>query len=379
MKKTLVAIAALAATSAFAQSSVTIYGTVDAGYSAATTTNATGAAWGSTAAGKEAKVIGYANNPGTSGALSSNRLGFKGEEDLGAGLKAGFTYELALNYATGASGLGGTARQSFISLTDNNMGGVSIGRQYTPIFSAGAAYDAGGANNMVAGRTVYGKHNTVYEANTDKTAPDTFTRANGVMYTSPTIAGVTVKLMSAKDTAKTDGATAASSVTTGVATNRTDAGMSIGYANGPLTVTYANHTYKNVDTFAAGKNGDTETKASVLGASYDLGVAKLMAMTTDSKSSQQGAQFYAYKGTQLGVQAPIGAKVTSFGTYGTGKSDTTSGTRSYDHKGYQLGAAYNFSKRTNAYLAMGNEVATLVSSGKDVTIKQTIVGLRHSF
>ena len=369
----------MAAISAFAQSSVTLYGTVDAGYSAATTTNATAAAWGTTAAGNETKVIGYANNPGTSGALSSNRLGFKGEENLGNGLTAGFVYELPLNYATGASGLGGTARQSFINLTHDKVGGLSIGRQYTPVFSAGAAYDAGGANNMVAGRSVYGKHNTVYEANTTKTAPDTFTRANGLMYTSPNISGVTVKLMSAKDTTKTNDATAASSVTTGVATNRTDAGLSIGYANGPLSVMFANHTYKNQDTFAATFNGDTQTKASVLGASYDLGVAKLMAMTTSSKSSQQGTQFYNYKGTQLGVQAPIGANVTTFGTYGTGKSDTTSGTRGYDHKAYQFGAAYNLTKRTNAYAAMGNEVAKLVSTGKEVTIKQTVIGLRHSF
>jgi predicted porin len=42
-------------------------------------------------------------------------------------------------------------------------------------------------------------------------------------------------------------------------------------------------------------------------------------------------------------------------------------------------ARYALSKRTNAYFGMGNEVATLVSSGKDVTIKQTIAGLRHSF
>jgi predicted porin len=377
MKKTLIAVAALVATGAFAQS-LTIYGTVDAGYSSVITTNPTAAAWGTTAAATETKVVGYANNPGTSGAMTSNRLGFKGEEDLGAGLKAGFTYELGLNYATGASGLGGTTRQSFISLTDANLGGVSIGRQYTPIFSAGAAYDAGGTNNMVAGRTVYTKHTTVYEAATTKTAPDSFTRANGVMYTSPTIAGVTVKLLTAKDTTTNNDAYAAAA-TTGVAASRTDTGASIDYANGPLRVTFGNHTYKNLDAYALGNSGNTETKGSLLGASYDFGVAKVMAMTSDSKSSQQGAQFYAYKGIQLGVQAPIGAKVSTFATYGTGKSDTTSGVRGYDHKAYQLGASYALSKRTNAYFGLGNEVATRVSANQDVTIKQTIFGLRHSF
>jgi predicted porin len=146
-----------------------------------------------------------------------------------------------------------------------------------------------------------------------------------------------------------------------------------GKLNAAFSTTNSKGAYTS--TSATLTNADTTMYA----AGYDLGVAKLMLMTTDSKSSQQGAQFYAYKGTQLGVQAPIGANVNSFATYGTGKSDTTSGTRGYDQKASQLGASYNLSKRTNAYAAMGNEVAKLVSTGKEVTIKQTIIGLRHSF
>jgi GBP family porin len=377
MKKTLVALAALAATSAFAQSSVTISGTVDVGYSKTSTDNTTAAAYGTTGATDKVVNTTYGVNPGTSGALTSNRLIIAGTEDLGAGRKAGFHYELGLNYASGASGLGGTSRQSFISLADAKAGTVSLGRQYTPIFAAGAAYDAGGANNMAAGRTVYGKHTTVYAASTALTAPDSFTRADSsVMYTSPTVSGVTVKLLAGKNATTTDDVYGTAAAT-GVAASRTDSGMSVNYANGPLSATFAQHTYANKDV-ASGAIGAQRTNARLIGASYDLGVAKLMAMNVSNKTEQSAAQQYSYNGTQYGVTAPFGA-VSVFATYGKGESDTTKGVRGYDHKAYQLGASYALSKRTNAYVAMGNEVATLVSSNKDVTIKQTIAGLRHSF
>ena len=309
--------------------------------------------------------------------MTSNRIGFKGEEDLGNGLKAGFTYELGVNYGSGAAGLGGTTRQSFVHLTDSSLGGISIGRQYTPIFSAGAAYDAGNANNLVAGRTVYGKHTTVYPASTTLTTADTFTRASGVMYTSPTMAGVTVKVFSGKDEGTTNDSTV-NAVATGIAASSKNSGGSVSYVNGPLSLTAATHTYQNLDKLAAGY-GDIVTKANLVGASYDLGVAKLMVSTVSSTTKQTDVQGYRYKGTQFGVQAPVTPKIDVFATYGTGKSDGSENVRAYDHKAYQLGAYYSLSKRTNVYYAMGHEVATLVAANTDVTIKQTAIGLRHSF
>jgi len=368
----------LAATSAFAQ--VTIYGTVDAGYSNVTASNATAALYGGYAAKSEYRNVGFANNPGTSGTLTSNRIGFKGEEDLGNGLKAGFTYELGVNYGTGAGGLGGTTRQSFVHLTDASLGGISIGRQYTPLFSAGSAYDAGGANNMVAGRTVYGKHNTVFAPSLlVSTTGDTFTRASGVMYTSPTMAGVTVKVFTGKDSASNNDLPTPNTATSGVAVNSKNSGGSVSYVNGPLSLTAATHTYQNIDAKSAAMLGDLVTKANLFGASYDLGVAKLMVSTVNNTTKQTDVQNYRYKGTQFGLQAPVTPKVDLFATYGTGKSDTVENVRAYDHKAYQLGASYSLSKRTNVYYAMGHEVATLVSANTDVTIKQTAIGLRHAF
>jgi predicted porin len=377
MKKTLVAIAALAATGAFAQSAVTITGTVDVGYNAYKATNDTANIIGTTTANDEIKTTTYgANKSSTPGALTSNRIIIAGTEDLGGGRSAGFTYEMPLNYATGASGLGGTARQSHINVADKTLGTVSLGRQYSPIFSAGAAFDAGGANNMSAGRTVYGKHTLVYaptvDAKTTITAPDSFTRVDSsVMYTSPTMSGVTVKLMTGKNTTTTDGAQAAAAGS-GAAASRVDRGMSIAYANGPLAAQVATHYYENQAT--AGMS----TKATVAGASYDFGVAKLMASMNDSKSEASGAQTNSYKGTQYGVTAPFGA-FSAFATYGKGKSDSTASVRAYDFKGTQAGLSYALSKRTNVYAAMGSETQTEVSTSKDLKIKETAVGVRHSF
>jgi predicted porin len=379
MKKTLVALAALASVSAFAQSSVTITGTVDVGYDSYKYTNDTGSAFGTNAGTvKEIKSTTYgANKSSTPGALTSNRLQIAGTEDLGAGRTAGFTYELGLNYANGASGLGGTARQSFISLGDAKLGTVSLGRQYSPIFSAGAALDAGAANNLSGGRTVYGKHTLVYanpgaDLTTDKT-PDTFTRVDSsVLYTSPNISGFTAKLLTAKNNNSKGGTE--DTATTGAAASRNDTGLSLAYANGPFGAQVATHKYKDASASATANT----TNATLIGASYDLGVAKLMVSNLSNKQEQAGAQVSKYKGTQFGVTAPFGA-ISAFATYGTGKSDTTAGTRAYDVKGTQAGVSYALSKRTNAYAAIGNETLEQVSSGKQVKISETAIGLRHSF
>lgn len=376
MKKTLVAIAALAATGAFAQSAVTITGTVDVGYNAFKATNGTGDRIGAFTANDEFKTTTYgANKSSTPGAMTSNRIIIAGTEDLGGGRSAGFTYEMPLNYATGASGLGGTARQSSINVADAKLGTVSLGRQYSPIFSAGAAFDAGGANNMSGGRTVYGKHTLVYaptESTATVSAPDSFTRVDSsVMYTSPTMSGFTAKLMTAKNSTTTDDAQAAAA-TTGASTSRVDRGLSIAYANGPLAAQVATHYYENQAT--AGMS----TKATVAGASYDLGVVKLMASMNDSKSEASGAQTNSYKGTQYGVTAPFGA-FSAFATYGKGKSDSTASVRAYDFTGTQAGLSYALSKRTNVYAAMGSETQEKVADGTQLKIKETAIGVRHSF
>ena len=159
MKKSLFA---LAATTAFAgaaqaQSSVTVYGIMDMGYVGANTRTVS-------ASGTIVKAT--QSSFGQSQEQTS-RLGFRGTEDLGGGSSAFFTVEMGLtpqnaNLSGSSTGAvdayqntnqnAGTAldnRQSFVGLKKNGMGQFAFGRQYTPIFNAGAVTDASQYANVV--------------------------------------------------------------------------------------------------------------------------------------------------------------------------------------------------------------------------------------
>ena len=111
------AVAGLVSGAAFAQSNVEIYGSIDMGYLYQ----------------GDNKVSGVDDRSAMdSGIGKANRLGFKGTEDLGNGLKASFTYEMGLNGGDGKDFMASTQnRQSFLALS-GNWGTVAAGRQYTP-------------------------------------------------------------------------------------------------------------------------------------------------------------------------------------------------------------------------------------------------------
>src|SRR5262249_39321357 len=138
MRKALVAVAFLAPIGcAYAQSSVTIYGTLDL-------------------SGK------YVKNDGSDRRLSlardglnSDQLGLRGIEDLGGGLKAGFNLLASVGAAWGDSGRGQSpsgsgkfwSRRSTVSLF-SNAGELRMGRDYTPTFWNNAIFDAFGTNGV---------------------------------------------------------------------------------------------------------------------------------------------------------------------------------------------------------------------------------------
>lgn len=123
-------LALVAAGSACAQSSVTIYGVVDV---AASYTRGEGS-------GHRLRLV--------SGASQQSRLGFRGTEDLGGGMYAGFELEAGLNADTGAgqpsntnnqaSGTGAGGSLSFnrksVAVLGGPWGEVRVGRDYTPSF-----------------------------------------------------------------------------------------------------------------------------------------------------------------------------------------------------------------------------------------------------
>lgn len=130
MKKTLIALAALASTAAFAQSSVTLYGVADASIAKST--------------GSSAKLSssGLMNN-------GSSRWGIRGTEDLGGGMKAGFNFEAGLSLNDGSvnqSGGNYFSRAAWMNLT-GGFGEVRLGRTLNPSFYAAAAWELTGAAN----------------------------------------------------------------------------------------------------------------------------------------------------------------------------------------------------------------------------------------
>lgn len=129
MKKTLIAFAVLSAfaATASAQSSVTVYGSIDAGIRSVTNVDAAG----------DSKIT-----MGSNGTYNSNRLGFKGVEDLGGGMNAHFVLESGFNTATGSLDSAGVMfnRSAFVGVT-GDFGNIDLGRQYSLAFKTIGTYE----------------------------------------------------------------------------------------------------------------------------------------------------------------------------------------------------------------------------------------------
>jgi predicted porin len=140
MQKKLIAlaVAGLVSAPAFAQSNVTIYGTIDYGY---------------VLQGKNIDSDVDSRGGLDSGVSKANRLGFKGVEDLGNGLKAVFVLESGLNGDNGGVWKGGSARQSYAGLA-GAFGTVAFGRQYTPQHLFTSAVDPFGKNGLGSAQNV---------------------------------------------------------------------------------------------------------------------------------------------------------------------------------------------------------------------------------
>jgi len=364
MKKSLIALAVLAASgAAMAQSSVTLYGIVDA-YVGQTSTTAAGTfAAGSTAEtpnGPKVKQT-VVNTAG----FNNSRWGMKGSEELGGGLRANFVLENGFNTDTGAlADAGGRLfnRQATVGLS-GAFGAVNLGRQLT-------AYDAlrGATNNQYDSNfaptsTVWNNGVRDYSTRTD----------NSIGYVSPTISGFSggVVLGLGENKVGASGTTPALDTTKNYSAH-------IKYANGPILVGYA-YQVENTRT-AAGTSTASNTadrKYNLFAGSYDLGVAKL---TGGYNQAKQGA--VEDKEFQVGVNVPFGAAAVSVG-YARSKSDIT-GFNGNKGTGYSLLGTYDMSKRTRLYAGLVSTKVEAISANGAATpdaYKATTagVGVRHAF
>ena len=344
MKKSLIALAALAAVSAAsAQSSVTLYGRLDAGYQQNKTTVSSNSVTTTKANGIQ------------SDGLSSSMWGLKGSEDLGGGLKANFVLEGALDVAGGPSALS-FRRDSTIGLS-GGFGAARIGRSYTPLFRTVGAGDVFGT---VGATTV-----NLY--------PDTPRASNAFFYDSPDMGGFSAGLMVGKNDA-----TVTNSIT-GISGTKSDVlGFNMGYANGPLMVMLGYGSTK-VETATTNK-----TKGAALSATYDLGVAKLYANLTDGKIQPDTAvnNYNKTREANFGVSVPMGAITLLAGVGRNTSTATVAGVDSEKQTGndFVVGATYSLSKRTTAYVKAGdyNKLGATTTANGTKT-RAGAIGLRHTF
>lgn len=353
MKKSLIALAVLAASSAaMAQSSVTLFGIVDTGVSYVNNT-------GVNADGSKASKYGV----GTSGNATS-RLGLRGTEDLGGGLKAGFWLEGELFGDTGGSGLD-FKRESTVRLS-GNFGEVRLGRETTPTFRAGSKYDlfaSTGIGQFMGYRDWAG--NGLNDSNTIRAS-------NMVSYSTPNFSGFTANLSYAFDEKSQVANTTVGRYI----------GGNVGYDNGPLSVTAAYGTLKSA---ALGVQADRDEMS--IGASYNFGVAKVLGLAQQVKYKPNGLNTGKFNNYMVGVSAPVG-----------GVGEVKLAYAMYDQKAFDtkaqqvsLGYVHNLSKRTALYgtvaymkndtgSALGLQskgVSTAGIAGKNQTGMQ--VGIRHAF
>lgn len=246
MKKTLLALAALAATSAsFAQSTVTLYGVVDASVESVNVANGANK-------GTVTRV--------SSGNLATSRIGFKGTEDLGGGLKAKFTLESGIAVDTGAANTTRFFdRNAWVAL-GGGFGEVRVGR--TDSFVG----ELGGNSNIFGGQA-YDALKIIGSRNQN----DYRRLDNSVSYYAPAfVPGL--ELGAQYSTA----AVGTSSTTTGSEVAGSNFGKSYGltakYTVGPLAAGVAYLSVKDANTATAGDQKANDTLGFV---SYDLGAAKV--------------------------------------------------------------------------------------------------------
>jgi predicted porin len=359
MKKSLLALAALGAFSgiASAQSSVTLFGIVDA-------TLAIGR--GSVADRTQLTNSGY----------NSSRLGFRGVEDMGGGLRAGFWLEAGINndngsfgttstnnQTTGASGGGGMTfnRRSTVSV-GAGWGELRLGRDYTPHFWNQTVYDPFGTNGVGTTQTL----NSSLGGPTTVRASNSITYLYGHGFNSTYVGGNGLHFAAQYymgENASNAGATKS---------DGRGQSFRIGYGAGPLSVAFASGSTK----YATGKITTTNFAGS-----FDAGMAQFMGIYDRDKVSGGNTG----KGYLLGALVPIGQNQIRL-AWSTYKIDTPTAADPKSNK-LALGYVYNLSRRTalyTTYARVSNSGGAASALNGAVTAANRSstgmdFGIRHSF
>jgi predicted porin len=129
---------------------------------------------------------------------------------------------------------------------------------------------------------------------------------------------------------------------------------------------------------AAAAASDATVTGTVLGASYDLGVAKVMVNLLNQKTKNNLAGTATKSAeTNFGVSVPMG-KTTLMAGVGTDKTKNAAGVKSTGLD-YSIGASYAMSKRTNVFAFTSQDETPALKGASNPVTNTTTVGLRHTF
>jgi predicted porin len=318
MKKSLLALAVLTAVTgaASAQSSVTLYGKVDLGLVLDS----------GNAGGKSVRI--------SSGVTGGSRIGFKGVEDLGGGMKAAF--QLETGYCADQAGGTSQANTSTAFCTGSNsfmgrqahgdltgaFGAISAGRQYSLGFNNLSTIDPFGTGFAGQTNNADAKGNYMVD-------PSGIRLNNSATYSTPNIGGFT------------GSAEIAFGEQTGNWEANRETGAGITFASGPAYVGATFYDVSNPNGSGAAK------KVYLLGGTFDLGVVKIHALGQKVNGDPTGAASIDYLSLMAGVTVPVagGNVMASYIRH----NDRTSA----DKDANQLGVGYTYplSKRTSVYAA----------------------------
>ncbi|HSX94168.1 MAG TPA: porin [Hydrogenophaga sp.] len=336
MKKTLIALAAVAASgAAMAQSSVTLFGNIDMGI----------------------RHVNPETGPSitsmSKNLISSSAIGFRGVEDLGGGMSAAFHLEGDLDPDTGTPGGLQFRRRSTVSLI-GGFGELRLGRDYTPTFTVHTKYDPFGTNGLGSSINMFNSAGVFGAVSTSGVRSD-----NGIGYLAKFGSFDVAYMYAPRESA----------------TNNNDYhGIRAGYNAGPLSV----------DVAAAQEVGSAATvglhnpSRVNFGVAYDFGFIKPMFQYTTAKLEFAGGEIKA-NNVLVGLTAPVGPGLLRFSYVRTNVEDVGF----FDESGKQiaLGYTYPLSKRTsfNANIA---RISTNAAFTAETGIGEQTgyeIGIRHTF
>ncbi len=424
----------MAAATAFAgaaqaQSSVTVYGILDVGYTG-----------GTAAINATKQSVSRISNSMESG----SRIGFRGNEDLGGGTSAQFVFELGIqpagNAGSNPDGAAGGAigagtwnpnvRQAFVGLSQKGIGQARIGTQNTLFWEQAGSNTAGQLTqtygSMLAPSTDGAFFNTTVLSatltslvNGGALSSYTSRTTNTINFRTERMAGVMAKAsytlsnQNSSQTTPNAGNTAwgAAGGYSGGTSNQTGYQLALDWNIQKANIQASYASFKSENPFGAlsascsatattacpgntiataggvtgwgtGTQGSNVTDAQTLvTASYDFGILKAYAGWTNRKitSGLNGNQFLKRSAQEIGVRGFATKTVEYWGSVGNGRYQSYGTSNpTANITGYQLGSNYWMSKRTNLYAIYGTNKTSSTTNGAG-SVTQYSVGVRHTF